>query len=431
MRLINPNFAKLFYGFAISSIGDFVFDTTLVLWIGTKLLAGKDYAPAAVSGVLVAVAVGTIVVGPVAGVFVDRWDKRRTMMVSDLIRAALVGGLVAVALLPAGTIPVGATLALIYAVVLLCTCASQFFGPSRFTLIGDIVGDDADRAHASGLTNSVMYTAAIIGPPLAAPLLFATGVYWALILNALSFLVSFTLVRAIRLTPPATVSSTPDQPETVGQIALGIEAEVELLQAMPEPAAPSGFVREFVAGFAFLVRNRPMRVVLVTVTLATLGAGALNALMVFFVTANLHVSSHWFGTLGMGEGIGGIAGSLAAGWICRRFSDVRVFAFGLLAGGIGLVVFARLDNLIAAIVVLAAIGIPLGAMNVALTPIMLRAVPRELLGRVGGVFGPVTEAASMVSALVAGWLVSTVLLNFHRSIAGVSFGPIDVVFLVC
>src|SRR3981189_53003 len=112
MRVINANYTKLFYGQAISSIGDYVFDTTLILWIGTRLLAGKDYAPAAVSGVLVALAAGVIIVGPVACVFVDRWDKRRTMMVSDLVRAALVAALGVVAMLPAGTIPVGITLTL-------------------------------------------------------------------------------------------------------------------------------------------------------------------------------------------------------------------------------------------------------------------------------------------------------------------------------
>jgi MFS family permease len=120
-----------------------VFDTTLVLWVGTVLLSGRSYAPAAESALLLCVAVATLVVGPIAGVFVDRWDRRRTMLRADLIRAGLVGILAAVAFLPADALPVPATLALIYAVVLLSATAAQFFNPARFALIGDVVEGDA------------------------------------------------------------------------------------------------------------------------------------------------------------------------------------------------------------------------------------------------------------------------------------------------
>jgi MFS family permease len=406
MRVINANFTKLFYGQAISAIGDYVFDTTLVLWISTRLLAGKDYAPAAVSGVLVAVAAGVILVGPVAGVFVDRWDKRRTMMASDLIRAVLATGLGVIAFLPADTLPVGVSLILIYGVVLVSTATSQFFFPARFTLIGDIVEGDAARARASGLSQSVVYTAAVVGPPLAAPLLFQTGPYWALFINAASFVVSFVLIRAIKVGPA---------PEPAVPV---------------EKAARPGFLGEFLRGVAFAAGRVPVRALMISVTTVTLGAGALNALMVFFVTDNLHSKAEFFGTIGMGEGIGSIVGALTGAWICARLGDVRVLCYGLILGGAGVLVFARLDSLIAAIVTLAVLGIPLGALNVALTPILLRAVPREFLGRVTGILTPVQYLASMIAALASGWLASTVMRNFHLVVGSVTFGRIDTIFSV-
>src|SRR5215469_2499757 len=121
--LINRNFALLFAGSAISSIGDFVFSTTLVLWIAVILAKGQSWAPLAVSGVLVATTVPSILVGPFAGVFVDRWDKRRTMMVTSLLQAIVVAlllpasGIVTLPFLPQGTIPTNWILGLIYAVV--------------------------------------------------------------------------------------------------------------------------------------------------------------------------------------------------------------------------------------------------------------------------------------------------------------------------
>jgi MFS family permease len=436
MRVINANFTKLFYGQAISAIGDYVFETTLILWIGTRLLAGKDYAPAAVAGVLVFVSLGIVLVGPVAGVFVDRWDKRRTMMASDLIRAALAAGLGVVALLPAGTLPPGLSLALIYAVVLLSTATAQFFFPARFTLIGDIVEGDAARARAAGLTQTVVYIAAVVGPPLAAPLLFQTGPYWALFINAASFAVSFILVRAIRVPTiaPAPAAAVEPAVQAAAPAAGAPAAATEAAAPTPEPAAEkaakAGFLSEFLSGVRFTASRAPVRALMISVTTVTLGAGALNALMVFFVTDNLHSKPDFFGTMGMGEGIGSVAGALLGAWICARIGDVRVLCYGLILGGVGVLVFARLDSLIPAIVTLAVLGIPLGALNVALTPIMLRAVPREYLGRIGGIITPVQYLASMVAALASGWLASTVMRNFHLSLGSVTFSRIDTIFSV-
>ncbi|HEY7358333.1 MAG TPA: hypothetical protein VH590_17755, partial [Ktedonobacterales bacterium] len=72
--LINRNFGLLWSGQSISNIGDFVFSTTLVLWIASIIARGQTWAPLAVSAVLLATSVPTLLIGPVAGVFVDRWD---------------------------------------------------------------------------------------------------------------------------------------------------------------------------------------------------------------------------------------------------------------------------------------------------------------------------------------------------------------------
>src|SRR5215470_6836330 len=98
---LNRNFGLLWLGQTISVIGDFVFDTTLVVWIATSLAKNQSWAPLAVSGVLFATSVPVLLIGPVAGVFVDRWNKRRTMLAMDALRILLV-----LALLPAtGLIP--------------------------------------------------------------------------------------------------------------------------------------------------------------------------------------------------------------------------------------------------------------------------------------------------------------------------------------
>lgn len=412
--VINPAFTRLLAGQGLSVLGNVLFDTTIVLWIATVLLPGRSYAPAAVSGVLISVCLGTILVGPLAGVFVDRWDKRRTMLAADACQLALVTGLAVIVGLPRSVMPEAVALGLSYAVVFVATTVSQFFNPARFTLIGDLVSGDEARADAAGKLQATATAAGIVGPPLAAPMLFTLGAEWAMWIDAATFLVSFLSVRAIRV-PVRDV-----QPTGVGEAATASPAE-----------GVSGVWRELVTGFRFLFRSRILIAILTAVTVATFGTGALNALDVFFVTRNLHVDAHWYGTLGMAEGIGGLLGALAAGWFCRRFRDVRVFGVGLALVGALVVLYSRQNALWPAVIVLALAGLPLGAVNTSATPILLREVPRELLGRTMALVNPIQQVANMASALIAGWLMSGVLLDFRARVGPVQLGPIDTIFGVC
>src|SRR5262249_33016569 len=88
--LINRDYALPWGGQLISTLGDFVFDTTLIVWIATQLAVGQPWAPLAVSGVLIAATAPFLLIGPLAGVFVDRWDKRWTLMTMDMARAVLI-----------------------------------------------------------------------------------------------------------------------------------------------------------------------------------------------------------------------------------------------------------------------------------------------------------------------------------------------------
>ncbi|XXZ47659.1 MFS transporter [Streptomyces cavourensis] len=201
LTLISPDFTRLWFGQAVSSLGDMVFSTTLMLWVATVLAGEETWAPAAVSGVLVAGGTAVLVVGPIAGVFVDRWDKRRIMLGTEVLRGVLVALLTAVAFLPTDALPAGVWLALVYGTVLVLHAAARFFAPARFTIIADLMKGDADRARAAGITQATSQTALILGPPLAAPLFFALGVQWALLFNALSYLVSYLAIRSVRIPP--------------------------------------------------------------------------------------------------------------------------------------------------------------------------------------------------------------------------------------
>lgn len=406
--LINRNYARLWVGQSISYLGDMVFDTTLVLWIATIIATNQSWAPLAVSGVLLAAGLPIFLIGPIAGVFVDRWNKRQTMLRMDALRAGLIALLLLAAVrlpfLPGGQLPQFAKLGLIYVVVFLASTCAQFFGPARTTMIGDVV-DEPDRARAGGLGQIASNLAIIIGPPLAAPLLFTVGVEWALILNALSFVASFLAILAVRV-------------------------PVSAQQADQKVGQRGNFWGEFGAGLSFFTKSRVLMTLLSSIIIVTLGSGALNALGVFFVLDNLHVPANLYGTLDMAFGAGAILGAVLSAFITQRIGVVRNFWGCLFLTGLLIIIYARMTSIVSTLVVLFCVGIPITALNASIFPLLLHVTPREFLGRVSSVFNPVQSLVSMLSVALAGWLASTILNNFHQRVLGLAFGPIDTIFAV-
>jgi len=401
-RLINRDYARLWYGQAVSVVGDMVFDTTLVLWVATVLAKGKTWAPAAVSGILLTVGLAVMVVGPLAGVWVDRWHRLRTMLRTEVIRAVLVGALTALAFVPTHDLPIGFWLTVIYVVVFGVNVAEQFFNPSRFAAIGEIVVGEVDRTKAAGISQATQAVAVIIGPPLAAPLLFTVGLQWALLVNALSYVVSYIAIRSIR-------------------------AEIS---APPLASERKSFIREFGAGLKVFGGNRFLVALLIAAVIASLGTGAMNTLDVFFVTDNLHASARLLGFMSMAFGMGAIIGALTASQVVKAINARRTSWLGLLLGGLLVVVFSRQTAFWAGMLSFFVVAIPVTMLNTALVPLLLESTPKEFLGRVIAVFNPVNQAASMISVVLAGWLASSAMLHFQADVVGLHVGRIDTIFAV-
>jgi MFS family permease len=404
--LINRDFARLWYGQALSTVGDYAFDTTLVVWVASVLLKNNRWGPIAVSGLMLSMLTAVIFVGPVAGVFVDRWSRRRTMLRSETIRAILVGALTVVTLLPRHALPTWLWLSLLYVAVFAVNATGQFFNPARFATIGDIVTGEVDQTKAFGIGQATNAIAGIIGPPLATPLLFAFGIQWALGLNAMSYVVSYFAVRSVNF-PVSDARPAAD----------------------PEQKAPP-WRTEFTAGLRMFANNRFLVALLTIAVIAQLGTGAMNALDVYFVTDNLRVSPHLFGVMSMAMGIGAVAGAALASRIVKAINARATTWLGLVVGGILIIVYARQSSFTFALVTVFLIAIPLTALNTAINPLLLAVTPKEFLGRMIGVFSPINMAASTISVVVAGTLASTAMSNFHATVAGVHFGRIDTIFAV-
>lgn len=403
--LINRNFALLWSGHVISMIGDFVFSMTVTLWVAIQPGKGQGWAPLAMSGILLAGALPIFFIGPLAGVFVDRWNRRQTMLWMDAIRVALISslllttGIIPLPGIAQGHLPLAWQLGAMYIVVFLESTCAQFFNPSRFALIAMTVGE-ADQGHASGLAQIPESLAFLVGPVLGTVLFIAVGLQWALLLDALSFAVSFLTVFAMSI-PPVALSST---------------------------KPPGKFFQEFWEGLRTLLGQPILRTLLVTSLLITCNEGALNTLDIFFVTGNLHTSANLYGLLGTGFGVGFIPGAVLSSRYLQRFRVVKSFWLPLLAEGVVILVYARMTSFFPGLLLMVLFGVLVGIVNVTSMFLTLQAIRSELLGRVMAVRVPASTLTLMLSGSLAGYLDSTLLRGLHISIMGFAVGPVDSIF---
>jgi MFS family permease len=405
--LVNRDFALLWLGQSLSVLGDFIFETTLIVWITTELARGQSWAALAVSGVLIASAVPVLVVGPVAGVFVDRWDKRGTMLRVDALSALLMlallpaTGVAPLPFLPESTLPTPWRLAAIYVVVFLASVCAQFFRPASLVLLGDIVPEER-RTRAASLNQTSASIAMLLGPPLAAPLLIAFGAQWALLINAGSFVASFLAVFAINAPRPETDAA---------------------------PSVAAHVLQDLATGLRFFKRSRVLVTLAVSLVALMFGAGALNALDVFFVTDNLRTPAQYFGIVGAAQGAGMVIGAVLAGVYAQRIGLARMLWLALLALGVLTVVYARLTSFVPAVALTFVHGLVIPAISVAIGPIILASTPREFVGRVSATLNPLGNAASISGTLLGGFLYSSALHDFHGTLYGIQFGPLDTIYI--
>src|SRR5579883_1303231 len=317
--LINRNFALLWAGQSISFIGDALLDFTLSLWLAFDLGRGQTWAPLAVSGVMVSASAGTLLIGPVAGVFVDRWDKRRTLLAFIGVQGILVASLLVVAdLMPlpffaGGHPPLAAQLAMLYAVAFLVNGFAQFTRPARTALIGDLVAEP-ELPQASGLIETMIDLSLMIGFGVA-PLLFVLfGIGFALIADALSFVVAFLMILGVKA-PPAARSVQPGERGNVR--------------------------REFVAGLRFSLSNLIIRTLLIVYTIVLFGSGAINALLVFFLAQTLHAPKEAIGIFPVMLGLGLVVGSLCGGSLAKRVGLIRIYWMSIILLGIFAIALSR------------------------------------------------------------------------------------------
>ena len=183
--LRQPNFARLWFGGLISMTGDWILITGLPFEI--YRLTGSTQA---LGFMAIAFMIPSITLGSVAGVFVDRWDRRRLMLFIDLA--------LAVAILPLAAMEsLGVWIA--YVVLLTASCLDQLFNPAENALLPNLLENaDDDLVTANALNGLNNHLARLIGPALGGIIVAVGGMLSVTVIDAASFLIAAYLIWSIR-----------------------------------------------------------------------------------------------------------------------------------------------------------------------------------------------------------------------------------------
>ncbi len=282
--------------------------------------------------------------GLVGGVTADRFDRKKVMVVSDILRGAVI------LLLIAARSP--RELYLFPIVGCLMSILGVFFGPARNAVIPSIVSREM-LLTANGLLQASQMLAIIVGSSLAGIVIAALGPASAFVLDSLTFLISAWLICTLRI-PPLN-NSTPRE---------GI--------IWPQ-------LRE---GLAYVRRHRTILVTMVVASVATLSLGTIAVLGVAYVEKYLGMSAESFGFLNSVQGIGMVAGGLSLGFFSRLVSPRYLASMTMILLGIAILIFAFSSRFEAAMAIAAIIGVCVVVARATLAAILQATVPDEKRGRV-------------------------------------------------
>ncbi|GAA2475609.1 MFS transporter [Terrabacter carboxydivorans] len=345
-------FRHLFAAGAVSSFGDWLalLATTA---LAAELAAGGVGRYLAVSGVFILRIAPAVLLGPLAGVVADRLDRRRTMIVGDLLRFALFV-----------SIPVVGTLWWMYVAIVLIECTSLFWNPAKDATLPNLVPPDRlELANQLGLVGSygtapvaalAFSGLSLVGDPLRSvlPGLDPEGIYLAMYVNGATFLVSAWIVWRLRFPP------RPAREALAGQSVLRTVTDgLRVVRDRP-------FVRGLIAGMLGAFAAGGLVIGLATRFVADMGAGAPGYGMLFVAVFT-----------GMAIGIVGGPRALAG------LSRPRIFGAALGSAGALLLVLAAVPALVVALPLATLLGAVIGVAWVIGYTLLGLTVEDEVRGR--------------------------------------------------
>ena len=366
----NRNYRYTWVGQVVSEVGDH-FNNIAVF----SLALETTRSGLVVSGVMLSRAIPVILAGPLAGVLLDRWDRQRLMIASDLVRAVVAALFLFTISRPSPT--------LLYVLSGLLMFASPFFTSGRAALLPTIASP-AELHTANSLTQTTQWAALTVGTLAAGTAVAVVGYEWAFLSNALSFVFSAWAISRLR-GPRGHFRAERGRALTEADVVRPWHEYVEGLRYMRETPLILG-------------------IALVAVGWAT-GGGAAQILFSLFGELVFDRGAAGIGMIWGAAGVGLLVGAALAHALGERLSFTaykRSISVCYVIHGGAYVVFSQMKSFSAALFFVALSRAAVAVSSVLNVSQLLRHVPDAFRGRVFATMESMTWATMMVSMMVAG-----------------------------
>jgi MFS family permease len=363
----SPAYFPLWFGQLLSSFGDTLHYIALVVLVFE--LTGQGIAVASLAAAEI---VPMLLLGPIAGVVIDRFSRKAVLIGADLFRGALVLSLLW---------PQGAWHAYLAAAGL--AAGSTFFNPTVQAVMPALT-TDSQRLAANSVAWSTGRLVQIPASAVGGGLLAWLGTGPAFAVNALSFVLSAVLVARLPI------------PAHAGRLAR--EARRGL----------GGSLTDARDGLRFALGDRFVSRLLVVQVLASLATGATGAMLVVLAERHLELPPSGFAWLIGAIGIGALLGPLIPSALARDYRDARWLFVPYMVRGVGDVLIGIVTPLPVALVLLFVYGLNTSAGIVVFNSVVQEAVPDAVRGRVFTLLDVTWHAMRLLSLALGGLLVDRV-----------------------
>ena len=381
--------------------------------LGFMALLGFAYSkkaqgsPAEIFKVILFTIIPVFLIGPIAGVYVDRWDRRRTMYVSDLSRMLLI-------LILPYFLFYARNLSIAYFIIFLVFCIGRFFLPAKLSIVPDLV-DKESLLIANSLVNVTGMIAFILGSGIGGILVEWVGVEKGFYLDALSFFISATLIFFI-----AKKASTP-----IKLMRLGEEI-VEVVR--------KSVVREMRDGLLYFLKKKDIRFTAGVLFVISSAFGVIFIVSIAFVQNALHSATKDLGLLIAFIGAGLFLGTLIYGKFGQRFSHYKAIFVSLIFIGVLLIIFAatlsRYPNFFTAALISLVFGLLVSPIMVISNTIIHNTSEDEMRGKIFSSLEVVMHLGFMVFMFVS-IILAQEFSNAHIIVGiGLTFSVVGIISLI-
>jgi DHA3 family macrolide efflux protein-like MFS transporter len=329
--------------------------------------------PAQITWVQIAYMLPIALLGPLSGVFVDRWPLKPTLVVSDLARALL-----------AVMLMFSRSLWQVYLVLMAISCVSSFFGPAQTVTIRSHVPREG-LLTANSLMQMAFMGMRIVGPAAAGALVAAFGPTLCYAVDVMSFLASAALIGTV------TIRRT----------------------LMPEAPTPGtgrvrAVVRDMSEGFRFIAGHPAVSFVVMAMAAGLFTVGCFGPLIAIYVRDWLHGSAAVFGIVSAMIGTGWLAGMPVLRAATHRVPNPTMVLIGLVGVGVGGLLLGVLPFISVTIAATFLIGLSVSAVIVPAQTLLQAETPPPLVGRVSSTSMSVAFFGQVLGLVMSGFLATLV-----------------------